>query len=390
MDCMLLRLCFLLLSWNAAIPFASAFVARSISSLWRSPRPSCSARLTRRFENYQRTELRLGTIEEEATLGEADFIEPDYLITDSLGLQQRPSMQSFLLGDAKNVLGVLLTTVGLLLSTRNVFGRFDESYLEFENMSYLLGITVVVLDIQLILQMMRRDARDDSNGDEVGLQETISPNGRCGVIDDATVHVYGATYTAAATWWSLRTSMSCPSLIGDFDHILGPLSLSIFLFSITAPLLTLIHHYTDYQSKLVDRILKTIVGLARGGVTVDQLPRLSDLEVYRATSLFVIGVIACTYAPGTLTMTLRGQDWWSRVMELHPGQSWIESTTALFGVYATQASMVAHRAGKKGVATYAQIVPAFTLLCLALTIFPTISSVYWLGDQISLVEFYGE
>ncbi len=68
-------------------------------------------------------------------------------------------------------------------------------------------------------------------------------------------------------------------------------------------------------------------------------------------------------------------------MEVYPEQGLLESSTALFGIFATQASMVAHASAKAGVAPLRGVVPAFAGVCAVLTIIPCACALFWLDDS---------
>ena len=106
--------------------------------------------------------------------------------------------------------------------------------------------------------------------------------------------------------------------------------------------------------------------------------------------LLAIGVIGCVFAPDAVSFALGSQEWWGRVTALHPSQAYLESSTALYGVLATQASMIAHRAAKTGVATLDSIVPSFAAVCFVLAVVPCACALYWLGGDISFFSFYRE
>ena len=59
-------------------------------------------------------------------------------------------------------------------------------------------------------------------------------------------------------------------------------------------------------------------------------------------------------------------------------EPYIESMTALFGVFVTQASMVFHCSGKAGVSVtpYGFLVPSFGVVCVLLTISPCVAGLY--------------
>ena len=183
----------------------------------------------------------------------------------------------------------------------------------------------------------------------------------------------------------LRTSLVCSSEVTALDCVVGSLALGIFLFSLLCPVFTLLYHYNGV---LADT-LQSMVGLARQTAT-GQVPvePLSDTELLRARGLLAIGIIGCVNTPIVCLFLILGQDWWIRVAASFPSQPLLESTTALFGTYATEANMISHRAGKAGVALFSDLVPAFSQVCLLLAVFPCAVALYWLGEEISFVELY--
>ena len=297
------------------------------------------------------------------------IIEPDYLITDSIEKLDRPTFYDFL-STPRNALGMSLMVVGTAVALFNVLGIYDDSYLQLEIVSVILGFANAAADFR------------------ASPPNQISPNIRTGAVDDALVHWYAATYTASATWLALRTSFACPSLLTTFDPLLATMALGIFIFSLACPVLTLMHHFSI---RLPVGTMRSLVGIARFPQEIpDPTPILTPTELLRAQSLLVVGIVGCVFAPETLTMSLRGQEWWHRVGDLHPNQPWMESSTALFALFATQASMIAHRAGKAGVAPFQVICPIFAGVCIVLTIAPCVSALHWLGSGISFWGFYTE
>ena len=124
------------------------------------------------------------------------------------------------------------------------------------------------------------------------------------------------------------------------------------------------------------------------GLYGSERPELSETETLRATGLVAIGTLGAIFIPDCVAFGLGSSDWWDRVSELHPSQQTLESSTSLFALFATEASMVAHRVGKAGCAPFSTIVPAFVVVCFALAIAPCAAALYWLGGDISFFSFY--
>ena len=98
--------------------------------------------------------------------------------------------------------------------------------------------------------------------------------------------------------------------------------------------------------------------------------------------MLIIGILGSIFIPDCYAFTLGSSLWWDRVVSLHPFQQTLESSTSLFALYATEASMVSHRMGKKGVATFKVIVPSFVGVCFVLAVAPCAAAVAHLGNDI--------
>lgn len=314
------------------------------------------------------------TLARQTSALQQDFVEPDYLITDCIDIQNRPT---FLDTATKPsiLLRLLLLMVGTGISLSNVVGNYNDVYLSLEYVAIPLALLTAVADYTASIPPYSAPI------------DSVSPNVRCGTADDALIHLYAAIYTAGATWLALRVGPLCPSWLPPLDPVFGLSAAAIFLFSLLAPILTLLHH-----SEIVDaeRPLRQMVTVARLGQTsqVDPLPDLSDTELLRAKSLIAVGVVGCLFAPIAIKFAIADPDWWPRVLKMFPAQGTLESSTALFGVFATQASMVAHTVAKAGVAPFQIVAPAFAVVCFVLAIVPCICSLYWLGNDISFFSQY--
>lgn len=164
----------------------------------------------------------------------------------------------------------------------------------------------------------------------------------------------------AVSWLALRASEACPPTLAGLDGVCAPLACAAFAYGIVAPAATLLG----------------------GGLTAT--------ETTRVRGLVAIGLLGAVFVPDCVAFWVGGENWWGRVAEAHPAQRTLESSTALFALFATEASMVAHRAGKKGVAPFASIVPAFVAVCALLAVAPCAAALYWLGEDVSFFSFYRE
>ncbi|GFH48165.1 hypothetical protein CTEN210_04641 [Chaetoceros tenuissimus] len=313
----------------------------------------------------------------------SDALLDDYLITDSKHLTERPSIFS-VINTPREFVSLTLVFVGLLISACNVVGKYDDTYVSLESTAITLGFVSTFAYFA-----------------EVVSGTNISKNVRRGIVDDATVTVYAACYTAAVSWLALRTSESCPDWIIQFDSVLPFMSIGVFLFSLIAPLLTLSGNFYESDRKSETNSIppyQSIVKFSRSlSIQNDndssdyyEPATLSDTELLRANGLLAIGVLACVFAPDALSFALGSQSWWERVTTIHPSQKMLESSTSIFALLSVEASMLSHRVGKTGAASFEVIVPAFVIVCSFLAILPCICALHWLGDDVSFFSFYRE
>jgi len=312
----------------------------------------------------------------------------DYLITDSLFLSspERPNIIEAI-ANPRDLVAMPLIIVGLLISIFNITGTYNSLYVQLESIAISFGFISVFAYLAQILSGYN-----------------ISTNVRRGIIDDATVNLYAASYTGAVSWLALRTSEACPTWLSSFDFILPIASVGVFVFSLLAPFLTLVgassgsfHDDSTNNDTIAAPAYQyqSMVKFARGGLDGDSNkeafpPELSPTELLRARGLLAIGVIGCVFAPDALSFALGGQEWWNRVSELHPSQKTLESTTSLCALFSVEASMISHRVGKTGAVCYRDIVPAFVVVCSVLAILPCICAIHWLGNDVSYFSFYRE
>ena len=302
------------------------------------------------------------------------FVEPDYLITDCIDIENRPTF----LDTARRpsiLLRMLLLTFGSGISFANIVGNYND-FTFLEATVIPLGFLTAIVDY-----VASRPPYYASPN------ESVSPNVRTGTADDAVIHLYAAIYTAGATWLALRVGPYCSSWLTLLDPLCGLSAAGIFLFSLLAPILTLLH---DAEIFNAETPLRQMVSVARLGQVSqnESLVNLSETELLRAKSLIAVGFVGVVFAPIAIKFAIAGEGWWLRVLEAFPAQGTLESSTALFGVFATQASMVAHTFAKAGVAPFRTVAPAFAVVCFILAIVPCICALYWLGDDISFFSLY--
>ena len=303
---------------------------------------------------------------------DSNDISEDYLITDSKFIESRPSFFSSV-QNPRDFLALLVVFNGILISYYNVLGDYNTTYMQFEQCAIILGI---LSSISYIIQIF--------NG------YTISTNMRRGLVDEAVINLYCAFYTFAVSWLAYRTSDFCPDWLWSLDGVLPWLCSGIFLFSFIAPVVTLLP-----PNVVGDRLCKQMVNISRAfqnnsNMVINEQPELSETELLRARGLLFIGILGSIFLPDAISFGIGQQEWWERVYSMHHSQRILESSTSLFALFATEASMISHRMAKKGVATFKTIVPTFAFVCFVLAVVPCISSLYWLGDDISFFSFYRE
>lgn len=207
---------------------------------------------------------------------------------------------------------------------------------------------------------------------------------------------YAGLYSGACCWLVTRTSTFCPDWVVSLDFVLPWVAAFIFAYALAAPAVTLYEHYNCLGTEKSAPVTGATVRASRYFSPIPKelsVPtELSKTELFRVRGLIFIGVIGCVFLPACLTFAFRGDDWWQRVCTLHPKQNLLESTDALFALFATEASMTSTRAANAGVAPYRKVVPAFALVCLILALVPCGCSLWWLGQggDISFFSFYAE
>ena len=124
---------------------------------------------------------------------------PDYLITDSADLENRPPLVSALT-NPRDALAMALLAVGGRISLANVVGAYDTSYVDAERWAVALGAASAAAAVA-----------------QLATDYNISPNQRRGIIDDATVTAFAGAYSLAVSWLALRASTACPPGLSDYD-----------------------------------------------------------------------------------------------------------------------------------------------------------------------------
>jgi hypothetical protein len=288
----------------------------------------------------------------------------DYLVIDSLHVldEDRPSLIETLKNPRDGLALLLLVPIAGTVSLCNIFGIYTEQlYTNLEIASIELGLlSGFVTFLQIATGYKIRKYSLDIDG----------TNCRRGLAEDSNVNLYAGTYSITVSWLALRESNACPNWLESMDYVLPWISLSVFFLAALIPAITLFNPGNVFDDKTT--------------------PLLSETELVRMRGLLGIGILASVFAPSCFAFAIRGSDWWDRVSTLYPSQRVLESSTALFALYANEASMVSHRCGKAGIAPFRTIVPVFAVVCFILAILPCAFLLYWLGggDDISFFSFY--
>ena len=291
----------------------------------------------------------------------------DFLVTDSLDLPdaERPSLAAALANPRDSLaIGVLL--IGAAVALCNLLGNYaDSTYLPLEGAAIALGF-----------------ASAGAAAAQLAFGYNIRRAGRRGMVDDGIVTGYAGAYTFSVSWLAWRTSALCSDwLASDLaDHLLAPFAIATFAFGVVVPIATL---WGGGEGEDKDAEAAAGEGLLPG-------PPLSATELLRCQGLLAVGAIGAVFIPDCIAFLLGGQAWWGRVAADFGAQRTLESSTSLFALFATEASMVAHRCGKVGVAPYTRIVPAFVAVCVVLAVAPCVAALAWLGEDISFLSFYSK
>lgn len=298
---------------------------------------------------------------------------PDYLITDSLALddKDRPTVMDFLFREypREGFLRLPFLLCGTALSVCNVFGVYDEGVYAPLVLSCIgLGLVNAILDA------------NETKG--------VSENVRRGSIDAKVLQVYAGTYSASVCWLALRVYPPvCPTWLQVLDPITGTAASALFVASLIVPMLSLWSDVAPENTVLQGSQLG-LVRFVRGDPTIEELPQFTSLERYRAIGLLVIGFVACLYLPVSSYLALFGDKWWSTSLEKYPQQGLLETSTALFGLLAAQSNISLTRAAGYGVKPVSEMATLGTLACLALAVVPCVSALYFLQSGTTFFAHY--
>eukprot|EP00613_Pedinella_sp_CCMP2098_P050319 CAMPEP_0171821008 /NCGR_PEP_ID=MMETSP0992-20121227/3084_1 /TAXON_ID=483369 /ORGANISM="non described non described, Strain CCMP2098" /LENGTH=367 /DNA_ID=CAMNT_0012435463 /DNA_START=72 /DNA_END=1176 /DNA_ORIENTATION=+ len=301
----------------------------------------------------------------------------DFGVTDSLAVPDdaRPTLLEAS-SNPRDALAVLLLGCGCAVGVHNVLGMYGPSYALAQGLSVALGFLnalALVPDCGAAKDGHRRRRCAD------GLRRALLCSRQLARAEDLD------DLPALARFRGHRASVGRR---GGICLLVG------------GAVVTLYEHFDAGGAGGGDgagRLSETMVRASRvlAPLPQDQVvpSQLSDTELFRVKGLVFIGVLGCVFAPACLAFAFNGgQEWWGRVCELHPKQRLLESTDALFALFATEASMTCTRAASAGVAPYRKAVPVFAAVCFVLALVPCACSLWWLGgnNDISFFSFYTE
>ena len=208
----------------------------------------------------------------------------------------------------------------------NVAGNYGERYVALEQLAVALGVlSGAAAILQLATGYMITDSR------------------RRGIADDGLVTLYGGLYSLSVSWLALRAS-DTRSGLWEFDSLLSAAAVGCFLFGIAAPLATLCWPRANEEEGKeggAGGLSSSSGGDGGGGwlATMRGTPDLSATELLRVRGLLALGVLGAVFIPDCVAFGLGGEEWWARVAAAHASQRTLESSTALFALFATEASV---------------------------------------------------
>ena len=141
----------------------------------------------------------------------------------------------------------------------------------------------------------------------------------------------------------------CPASLVPLDPALCVISIAIYLYGMVSPVRTVLDHWSE----------------------------LTPTEQLRMKGMVASGAVGAVFVLNTGALLLHGAGWWQQVLELYPGQSILEPSTALFGAYAVEAGMLVHRAARKGLVTFQWAVPFYGYLVLPMLTLLPMGCLFW-------------
>lgn len=189
----------------------------------------------------------------------------------------------------------------------------------------------------------------------------VADDRRPGFAHERNIQLYCSSYLAGVMWLSLRFSPLYPTgLLAPLDPALCAASITCYGYGLAGPVHTVGRHWDE----------------------------LTSTEQLRMKGMVVSGAIGCVFILETAALLVNGAGWWEAAAAAYPAQSLLEPSVTLFAAYAVEAGMLLHRFARRGVLTFAQVVPFFATVVLpVLTLLPMASLLCWKHEELSLWNF---
>jgi len=274
------------------------------------------------------------------SMSENDSVGRNNAMYDTLDVVERPDLLSSL--EPRDAITLAFLGHGTLVSGLNVVGMYDGYESTALGVAAVLGLSSAAWGIWLLASGRVPD--DD----------------RPGFAHERAIMTYTSTYLAGVMWLCLRfSSLYPPSLVG-LDPALGVASIASYVYGFYMPVRTTLVHWGE----------------------------LTPTEQLRMKGMVASGAIGAVFILNTMALLVNGPAWWTTTVEFYPAQNILEPSTALFAAYAVEAGMFLHRCARRGVLTFAQVVPFYGLVCLpVLTLLPMGCLFYWKQADISFWNF---
>ena len=305
-----------------------------------SPQPSRSATLT--SFRHRGTCICSGDEAQEAAEQTREEASVGFALTDSVGMETRPDAWKSLEARDKLTLGFL--GHGMLVSGANVLGRYDSYELYAVGAASVLGIASALVG-----------AGELASG-------RVQQDSRPGFAHERSIQTYCTLYLLFTVWLSLRFSPLYPTTqLEAADPLMCVAAIATYVWGFASPVYTARVHWEA----------------------------LTTTEQLRMKGMIVSGAVGSVFILEASALLLRGAAWWEAVMATFPAQSLLEPSVTLFAAYAVEAGMLIHRFARRGVVTFAQAVPFYSVVVLPLlTLLPMGCLFWWKHDEVSFWNFF--
>ena len=252
------------------------------------------------------------------------------MLEDTLDASERPSVLQVI--EPRDGLTLAFLAHGAYVSALNVQGNYEGYEQNAIGVAVLLGAASAAWSFALLAAPGK-----------------IKEDNRPGFARERTILLYTSGYLAGVMWLTLRLSPLCPASLVPLDPALCVISIAIYLYGMVSPVRTVLDHWSE----------------------------LTPTEQLRMKGMVASGAVGAVFVLNTGALLLHGAGWWQQVLELYPGQSILEPSTALFGAYAVEAGMLVHRAARKGLVTFQWAVPFYGYLVLPMLTLLPMGCLFW-------------